>query len=288
MWHVIIQGVSVGLGLAFLIGPAFFSLFQTSLEKGFLAAFRFALGVVLSDLFLVAVAFLGISRLFAYPAAKIIVTIAGGGVLIFYGIFMFIKKTDLHSKKTNSNDDKHKTGWAPTFRGFTTNLANPGTWFFWIFWVGLISAQYSTGNEVQYLYIILFFAIALGVNFLCDIMKAYGAHKLQRFITVKNISIANKVVGILLIGFGAYLMLDLYFDFGLLSETNVIQTIDSTQAFTNSPLNPSHDISQPAIYTSQFTPHNYFATQNEIATPRQCLQAIIALGSIAIFTTHIN
>ncbi|MDR1739803.1 MAG: LysE family translocator [Bacteroidales bacterium] len=242
MLHVIIQGVSVGFGLAFLVGPSFFSLFQTSLEKGFLAAFRFAFGVVLSDLFLVAVAFLGISRLFEYPAAKVIVTIAGSGVLISYGIFMLIKKADLQSKKTNTHNNKNKTSWAHTLRGFTTNLANPGTWFFWIFWVGIISAQYSTGNEVQYLYIILFFVIALGINFICDMLKAYGAHKLQRFITVKNISIANKVVGILLIGFGAYLMLDLYFDFGLLSEATAIPTIDTTQALTNHQFSPTTNI----------------------------------------------
>jgi threonine/homoserine/homoserine lactone efflux protein len=221
MWHVIIQGVSVGFGLAFLIGPSFFALFQTSLEKGFIAAFRFALGVVLSDLFLVAIAFLGISRLFTFPIAKIIVTMAGGCVLVGYGIYMMAKKVNLQTKQTHSDGNAQNTGWSYLWRGFTTNMANPGTWFFWIFWVGVITAQYTNEKTVHYIYVILFFIIALGVNFCFDMLKAYGAHKLQHFITPKNISIINKIVGILLIGFGVYLMLDLYFDFGLVAETTM-------------------------------------------------------------------
>jgi threonine/homoserine/homoserine lactone efflux protein len=225
MWHVIIQGVSVGLGLAFLIGPSFFALFQTSLEKGFVAAFRFAIGVVFSDLFLVAIAFLGVSRLFTFPIAKMIVTIAGGGVLVGYGIYMIVKKVNLQTKKTNPDDNAPETGWSHLVRGLVTNMANPGTWFFWIFWVGVITAQYTTNKSIQYIYVILFFTIALGVNFMCDMLKAYGAHKLQRLITPKNISIINKVVGILLAGFGVYLILNLYFDFGFVSQTEITGAI---------------------------------------------------------------
>ncbi|MDR2556893.1 MAG: LysE family translocator [Bacteroidales bacterium] len=225
MWHVIIQGVSVGFGLALLIGPSFFSLFQTSLEKGFKAAFRFAMGVVLSDLFLVAIAFLGISHLFTFPIAKIIVTIIGGGVLVGYGLYMTVKKVNLQTKQTHPYGNAPETGWSHLVRGLMTNMANPGTWFFWIFWVGVITAQYTTGKSVQYIYVILFFIIALGVNFMFDMLKAYGAQKLQRWITPKNISIINKVVGILLICFGAYLMLDLYFHFGLVPQTEIASAI---------------------------------------------------------------
>ena len=35
MWHTCAEGVLLGLGLAVMLGPAFFSLVQTSLRNGF-------------------------------------------------------------------------------------------------------------------------------------------------------------------------------------------------------------------------------------------------------------
>ncbi|MDR1974986.1 MAG: LysE family translocator [Bacteroidales bacterium] len=221
MWQVVIQGVSVGLGLALLIGPSFFALFQTSLERGFIPASQLALGVLTSDFLMVVIAFMGISRLFTFSITKIIFTIVGGCVLVGYGVYMFAKKTQLQGKTVQGENIKKITVWTYLVRGLMTNMANPGTWFFWIFWVGVITAQHTVAKTVNYIEVILFFAIVLITNLMCDMLKAYGAQKLQRWITPKNISIINKVVGVLLVGFGLYLMLDLYFHFNLVPETTV-------------------------------------------------------------------
>ena len=55
----ILNGVISGLVLACLIGPVFFTLLQTSIERGFWSGFFVAIGVSLSDAIYIALCYLG-------------------------------------------------------------------------------------------------------------------------------------------------------------------------------------------------------------------------------------
>ena len=92
IWHTIIEGFVAGLTLSMMFGPAFFTLLQTSLERGFKAAVRLAFGIFLSDTLLVAISFLGASRVFTDPEASKIIGLIGGAILVFIGIYTFRKK----------------------------------------------------------------------------------------------------------------------------------------------------------------------------------------------------
>ena len=48
-FYEIKDAILIGFFLAFMVGPVFFMLIQTSILKGFRAAFIFDLGVVLGD-----------------------------------------------------------------------------------------------------------------------------------------------------------------------------------------------------------------------------------------------
>jgi len=49
--------VPLGFFLAFMIGPVFFVLLETSATRGFRAALAFDLGVILADVFFIAIAY---------------------------------------------------------------------------------------------------------------------------------------------------------------------------------------------------------------------------------------
>ena len=59
----IITAIPLGIFLSFLIGPVFFVLLETSAVKGFRAALLFDLGVVLADIFFIAIAYFSSYRL---------------------------------------------------------------------------------------------------------------------------------------------------------------------------------------------------------------------------------
>ena len=62
--EVILNGVLSGIVLAFLIGPVFFTILQTSIERGFGSGALVAVGVSLSDAFYISLTYMGIYQLF--------------------------------------------------------------------------------------------------------------------------------------------------------------------------------------------------------------------------------
>ena len=60
----ILNGIVSGVALALLIGPVFFTIIQTSIERGFWSGFFVATGVSLSDAFYIAICYLGVNQFF--------------------------------------------------------------------------------------------------------------------------------------------------------------------------------------------------------------------------------
>src|SRR5690606_40695353 len=63
MFDAILAAIPFGIILAFTVGPVFFVLLETSATKGFKSALIFDLGVMLADIFFIAVAFFSTNRL---------------------------------------------------------------------------------------------------------------------------------------------------------------------------------------------------------------------------------
>lgn len=199
-----------------LLGPAFFMILQTSLEKGFRCAVRFALGVFLSDAFLVTLCILGASQLFNNPSVSKVIGVMGGSLLVLIGLYTFRRRAELRSmpaEKTRRATHvlqklRLPPEWQDMGKGFVMNLANPSVWLFWFVLVGSILAQYTdaTGHVVRYR-VFLFFALMLGTVFSIDCLKSFVAASLKKIINEKVVSVVNKVVGVVLMVFGAYLIL---------------------------------------------------------------------------------
>lgn len=234
MWHTCVEGVLLGLGLAVMLGPAFFSLVQTSLRNGFYAAMRLAFGIFLSDSALVCVAFYGAAKLFELPAAKHIIGLVGGAILVGYGIYTYRNKADVETVQEKSDvvrikkELKGPSWWVDFLRGFLTNMANPATWLFWFFWVGIIMGQNTVDGEVQKLNVALFFGSALLTVLMTDLIKSAIAYKLKPYMTNKTMRVVNRIVGIILFLFGFYLVLNVVLE---LAGVPVALFRTSTHAF---------------------------------------------------------
>jgi threonine/homoserine/homoserine lactone efflux protein len=212
MIQTIISGVGLGLTLAIMLGPAFFALLQTSIDRGFGAAIRFAIGICVSDAFLIAIAFLGIASLMEKPVVGNIVGLAGGGMLIGMGIHTFLHRSRGREIKDTTKlrekiEQPHSKSGAFYTRGFLLNLANPAVWFFWIFSVGLVSSQYiNAKGGPDIFYLTIFFTCTLGTVLITDVLKAFGAHQLKSRINDQLMKTINMVFGLILVGFGVILV----------------------------------------------------------------------------------
>lgn len=86
----ILNGVISGIVLAFLIGPVFFTILQTSIERGFLSGFYVAVGVSLSDAFYISICYLGVYQIYDEGNFKEYLAYFGGGVLLVMGLYYLI------------------------------------------------------------------------------------------------------------------------------------------------------------------------------------------------------
>ena len=219
MINVIISGFVLGLTLAVLVGPAFFTLLQTSVNHGFRIGMFMGIGIFLSDLTLVSLSFLGASQVISGPKIRIIFGIIGGLILIGYGAYTFMKKVKIYTDKSGKGESKLEAKEEELLRkihapqpvmvmvkGYFLNLINP---FLFIFWVGVMSFVTAEYNDRPHknLDVAIFFATALATVLATDFLKCFVANQLKRFLSQKILVFINHALGILLIGTGVYLII---------------------------------------------------------------------------------
>lgn len=200
MIDIILKGITLGLLLSILIGPVFFTLIQTSIEKGFFQAIAVAFGIVCSDIFYITVSYFGLSHLFDSRWFKDYLGIAGGIILILFGVFSLLKKRNKSSQAVTVDNNG---GYVKSFfKGLIVNGVSPFVVIFWIGVVSMVSVEYNFSQKE----IISFFVIVIATVFTTDLTKAYLAGRLRPLITTRSLRIMNTVVGIALIAFGIRLM----------------------------------------------------------------------------------
>ncbi len=200
----VIDALILGLSLAtiFGMGPAFFTLVQTSINKGFKSALFFALGVATNDILMILLCIMTSVKV-VIEGNELFFGLAAGVILILFGHFTYRRKAKPNDMEKSETDNvpattKKTNGLTYFMKGFALNILNPFVWIFWIGSVALISGQME-GNRLA---VGIFFAITIGVCITCDALKAYGASALKRFFNPRRITIMNKITGIILIVFG--------------------------------------------------------------------------------------
>lgn len=198
----ILNGVISGLVLACLIGPVFFTLLQTSIERGFRSGFFVAIGVSLSDAFYISICYLGVYQLFDNQNFKEYLAYFGGAVLLVMGLYYLVIK----SRKLAKYDPlkvQAKSPFKLVFKGFVINGLTPMVFIFWLGTVGVATTKlgYSTPAKA-----IPFFAAIVSTVFITDLIKAKLADRLRVVLTPKFIRTLNLVLGFVLLIFGGRLI----------------------------------------------------------------------------------
>ncbi|MBC7758934.1 MAG: LysE family transporter [Phormidesmis sp. FL-bin-119] len=202
MIESIISGIGLGFVLSFLTGPVFFALIKTSIEKGFYAGVSLAAGVVVSDVFYVALTLYGTSFLALENKYRVQIGLAGSSILLAIGIYYLFKTVKVNYETSTSK--RRNTGYF--LKGFIMCIFNPAIL---LYWLSVTSSVISISGEIEASAVIPFFGSILVTQFSVDVMKAYYANKLRYRIKEKTISNLNRIAGVLILIFAARLLYNL-------------------------------------------------------------------------------
>jgi threonine/homoserine/homoserine lactone efflux protein len=199
---VILNGVISGLILAFLIGPVFFTLLQTSIERGFGSGALVAVGISLSDAFYISLTYLGVYQIFDHGSFREYLAYFGGIVLLVFGAYyLFVKSRKV--SPSGLDEVRANNAWRLIGKGFIINGLSPLVLIFWLGAVGIATTKfgYSTPQKA-----IPYFASIVSTVFITDLLKAKLADKLRRLLTPHFIRRLNLVLGFVLLVFGIRLI----------------------------------------------------------------------------------
>ena len=196
---------SLGFLLAFMVGPVFFVLLETSITKGFRAAVVFDLGVVLGDIVFILIAYFSSYRLIQSIKDEPALFIFGGLLMLTYGVISFLKvKKNSIEVIDESKLNVGKKGYLGLFiKGFLLNFINVGVLGFWLALLITIGPQLDM--EAQRIF--WFFSMILASYFAVDMVKILIAKKLRTKLSSKNIRLLKLMISIILMVSGIFLII---------------------------------------------------------------------------------
>ena len=136
--------------------------------------------------------------------------IFGGLVMLTYGIISFAKNRKEYKKSIDEIDPKElaKTNYLSLFiKGFFLNFINIGVLGFWLAILITVGPQL----ELKTSRMLTFFSTLIVTYFITDIFKILLAKQLRKKLNPKNILLIKKVISIILIVCGVFLLSQAWF-----------------------------------------------------------------------------
>jgi len=198
----VLTPITVGFFTAFIMGPVFWVLLETSITKGFKAAVAFDLGVMFADVCFIGVCYLGSFQLLEDEQNKQGLFVLGGTILLLYGLFSWINRNK-KSKDQPEIQESKENYFGLAAKGFAINILNVGVFIFW----GGVTIVSSPASGKSFTSFVLFFSIVLLSYFITDLLKISVANRFKSLLTGKGIVIVNSIVSLILIVSGAVLIL---------------------------------------------------------------------------------
>lgn len=207
MYSDVLTAIPLGVLLSFLIGPVFFVLLETSATKGFRAGLMFNIGVILADVLFISIAYFTSYRILESIKDEPFLFVIGGLIMITYGLVSFIKIRRLQTKSDAIRAVKKHNYLGLLGKGFLLNFINIGVLGFWL----MILITIGPSLEMNANRIVVFFASILITYFTIDIGKILLAKQLRNRLSLSNITKVKKLTSILLIVFGALIIVQGWF-----------------------------------------------------------------------------
>jgi threonine/homoserine/homoserine lactone efflux protein len=185
--------IPLGFLLAFMIGPVFFVLLETSATKGFRAGLFFDLGVILADIIFLTIAYFSSFQLLENLSNEPGLYVFGGVILLIYGLTTFFNREFV---KGRTDIKPRKGGYLSLFvKGFLLNFINIGVLVFWLGVIIIVGPSLDNNPNR----IIVFFSAMLGAYLITDVFKILLAKQLRRKLTTERIRLVKKALGIVLV-----------------------------------------------------------------------------------------
>lgn len=194
------HGFLVGLGFIIFLGPVFFYLLKSTLQKGFWVGFFVALGIVIGDFTAITICSFGAIPFFKNPDNQFWIGILGGIILLGMGLKFLLKPESKREKdeKMQLPQKVSKAGHLSYFaQGFLINFVNPFVFVVWIGIIGYAETEYGYSTDL-----FVFLGAALMGIFSTDLSKVYFAQKIKKFMTPLFLNRLYRVFGAALIIFG--------------------------------------------------------------------------------------
>ena len=198
----VLTPITVGFFTAFIMGPVFWVLLETSITKGFKAAVAFDLGVMFADVCFIGICYLGSFQLLEDEQNKQGLFVLGGTILLLYGLFSWINRANKNKENLDIQESKENY-FGLAAKGFAINILNVGVFIFW----GGVTIVSSPASGKSFTTFVLFFSIVLLSYFITDLLKISVANRFKSLLTGKGIVIVNSIVSLILLISGVVLIL---------------------------------------------------------------------------------
>lgn len=187
--YYLIAGVTLGLSAGFAPGPLLAMVISETLQHGVKAGLQIALAPVLTDLPLVLITVLLLSRLAAFDTVLAAIAMLGGVTVAYMGCKnIFIRETFL----LNAGSGSHSLA-----KGFVVNLLSPHPYLFW-FSVGapMVVQAGQKSRLMPAVFIISFYCSLIGAKMLLAVLTGRS-----RFLLTGRVYFyVIRVLGIILCG----------------------------------------------------------------------------------------
>ena len=201
----ILAAIPWGFLLAISIGPGFFILLETSITKGFKAAFTLDCGIIFSDIIFIFIAYFASNQILAQFKDNPNLYIVGGLIMSVYGLISYVqlRKKFVIDEERDIDDIPKNNYLGLFFKGFFLNIINVGILGFWMM---VIITQ---GPRLQMIpfRVLTFFSATLFFYLVIDVAKIILAKQLKHRLTPVNIYKIKRVISFILIIFGVFFLL---------------------------------------------------------------------------------
>lgn len=199
-----------------MLGPAFFMLIETSIQKGIRAALSFDIGVFISDIIYILIAYLFYQEISSLlnDSNKLLLKLVGGVIFIGFGSMTYLKKkapTATDQQFIAYSVKNSREYWMLFIKGFFLNFANPMMIIYWlsVITIGIQKTDHIMGVDP----VLIYLGFILITFFSFDIIKIFAAKKLRPFVTPQLLNNLNRFISFILIGFGIILFIQGIFYF---------------------------------------------------------------------------
>lgn len=203
VWATLGSGFLVGLGCAAPIGPINIEIIRRGLRSGFREPFALGMGAVTADVIYLALFCLGAASVIQFPAVRLTILIVGFLVLELLGAMALREAARITEVPKAGEGAIARTG--SLWRVYSLGIGMMFNPMAITAWLGLSSIVIKAASENPWAYV--WYAISVPaacaswVVFICGVL-----HFGKRFVTVRVLRAVNVMGGVILCGFGFYLL----------------------------------------------------------------------------------